>query len=99
MSKEAKRVIYFLGVICLFVSIVGMLGGCECKAEGVQGLIYHDGVLIAKTNCDFDLQFEMNTENVIVESITREYSSRVTREKYQYANDGQYRVERKACKF
>lgn len=99
MSKEAKRVIYFLGVLCLLVSIVGMLGGCDCKAEGVQGLIYHEGILIAKTNCDFDLQFEMNTETVIVESITREFSSRVTREKYQYANDGQYRVERKTCKF
>ena len=99
MSKEAKRVIYFLGTLCLLVSIFGIFGGCECKAEGMQGLIYHDGVLIAKTNCDFDLKFEMTPENVIVESITREFSSRVTREKYQYANDGQYRVERKACNF
>ena len=99
MSKESKRVMYFLGALCLLVSILGMFGGCECKAEGVQGLIYHDGILIAKTNCDFDLKFEMNTENVIVESITREFSNRVTREKYQYANDGQYRVERKACQF
>ena len=99
MRKESKRVMYFLGALCLLVSIFGMLSGCECKAEGMQGLIYHDGVLIAKTNCDFDLKFEMNPENVIVESITREFSSRVTREKYQYANDGQYRVERKACQF
>lgn len=99
MSKEAKRVIYFLGTLCLLVSIFGIFGGCECKAEGFQGLIYHEGILIAKTNCDFDLKFEMTPENVIVESITREFSSRVTREKYQYANDGQYRVERKACQF
>lgn len=99
MSKESKRVMYFLGTLCLLVSIFGIFGGCECKAEGMQGLIYHDGVLIAKTNCDFDLKFEMTPENVIVESITREFSSRVTREKYQYANDGQYRVERKACNF
>lgn len=99
MSKESKRVMYFLGALCLLVSILGMFGGCECKAEGIQGLIYHEGILIAKTNCDFDLKFEMTPENVIVESITREFSSRVTREKYQYANDGQYRVERKACQF
>jgi len=99
MSKEAKRVMYFLGVLCLLVSIFGVFGGCECKADGFQGLIYHEGILIAKTNCDFDLKFEMNTENVIVESITLNYGDRLTREKYQYANDGHYRVERKACQF
>lgn len=98
MSKEAKRVMYFLGVLCLVVSILGVFSGCECTAEGIQGLIYHDGVLIAKTNCDFDLTLEMNTKNVIVKSITREYGERLTREKYQYVNDGNYRVERKACK-
>jgi len=99
MSKEAKRVMYFLGALCLLVSIFGVFGGCECKADGFQGLIYHEGILIAKTNCDFDLKFEMNTENVIVESITLNYGDRLTREKYQYANDGHYRVERKACQF
>lgn len=99
MSKEAKRVMYFLGTLCLLVCIFGVFGGCELTTDGFQGLIYHDGVLIAKTNCDFELKFEMNTENVIVESITRDYGSRLTREKYQYANDGLYRVERKACQF
>jgi len=99
MKKETTRVMYFIGVLCLLVSIFGVFGGCECKADGFQGLIYHEGILIAKTNCDFDLKFEMNTENVIVESITLNYGDRLTREKYQYANDGHYRVERKACQF
>lgn len=99
MKKETTRVMYFIGVLCLLVSIFGVFGGCECKADGVKGLIYHEGILIAKTNCDFDLKFEMNTENVIVESITLNYGDRLTREKYQYANDGHYRVERKACQF
>lgn len=99
MSKESKGVMYFLGTLCLIVSILGMFGGCECKEEGVQGLIYHEGMLIAKTSCDYDLQFEINPKTVLVQSISREYGSRFTRAKYQYANDGHYRVERKACQF
>lgn len=99
MSKEAKRVMYFLGALCLLVSIFGVFGGCECKTDGAQGLIYYEGILIAKTNCDFDMTFEIDPKTVIVKSITYEYGSRITRAKYQYANDGHYRVERKACQF
>ena len=99
MSKESKRVLYFLGALCLLVSILGMFGGCDRKEEGVQGLIYHEGILIAKTSCDYDMTFEINPSTVLVQSISREYGSRFTRAKYQYENDGKYTVERKECEY
>lgn len=73
-----------------------LIFGCEDNSA-IQGEIYHDGIIIAKTNCATVLRVEMNPNHVIVESITREYGDRLVQEKYQYVNDGKYRIERKKC--
>ena len=96
MSKEAKFTCYFIiGLACLVIAIFS-----GCKRRGVQGYIYHEGILHAKTNCETELRVEMNPEYVIFETRTYkngEYGERITVEKYQYANDGKYTVERKEC--
>lgn len=95
MSKEAKIVCYFIGLACLAMF---MLSGC--KHSGVQGYIYHEGMLHAKTNCDTELRIEMNPEYIIIETRTYkngEWGERITVETYQYVNDGKYTVERKEC--
>ncbi len=95
MSKEAKFACYFIiGLACLAIVI---LGGCVDNSA-IQGEIYHEGTIIVKTNCTTVLRVEMNPNQVIVESITGEYGNRLVQEKYQYANDGKYRIERKKCK-
>lgn len=94
MSKEAKIVCYFIGLACLAMF---MLSGC--KHSGVQGYIYHEGMLHAKTNCARDLVFEINPAHVIVETIDYGYGERLVHEKYKYENDGKYTVERKECEY
>lgn len=94
MSKKAKNVCYFLVLACLAIVI---LGGCK---HSVQGYIYHEGMLHAKTNCETELRVEMNPEYVIIETRTYkngEYGERITMETYKYVNDGKYTVERKEC--
>jgi hypothetical protein len=94
MSKEAKFTCYFIiGLACLAIVI---LGGCS-RLNGIRGDIYHEGIIIAKTNCAFELVLEMTPEHVIVETIAHEYGDRLVQEKYQYVNDGKYRIERKKC--
>lgn len=95
MSTEAKVICRVIGLLCAMMFVIGTILGC--KQSGIQGHIYHEGILIAKTNCDMDLRFELNQESVIVESLTHEYGNKIVRERYQYANDGKYRVERKEC--
>ena len=93
MSKEAKIVCYFIRLVCLAIVI---LGGCVDNSA-IQDEIYHEGTIIATTNCATVLHVEMNPNHVIVESITGEYGNRLVQEKYQYVNDGKYRIERKKC--
>lgn len=93
MSKKAKFACYFIGLVFLAMLI---FSGCEDNSA-IQGEIYHEGTIIAKTNCATVLRVEMNPNHVIIESITREYGNRLVQEKYQYANDGKYRIERKKC--
>lgn len=95
MSKKAKNACYFLVLACLSIVILG-----GCKRSGVQGYIYHEGMLHAKTNCETELRVEMNPEYVIIETRTYkngEYGERITMETYKYVNDGKYTVERKEC--
>lgn len=88
MRKEAKFVCYSIGLACLAMFI---LSGCQII--GRQGEIYHDGIIIAKTNCAMDLGVEITPEHVIVKT----YGKRLVQEKYMYVNDGKYRIERKEC--
>ena len=94
MSKKTKFTCCFIGFACLLPLF---FSGCK---HSVQGYIYHDGILHAKTNCETELRVEMNPEYVIIETRTYkngEYGERITLETYKYVNDGKYTVERKEC--
>lgn len=95
MSKEAKFACYFIGL-----SFMVMLIFSGCKHRGVQGYIYHEGILHTKTNCETELRVEMTPEYVTIETRTYkngEYGERITVDTYKYVNDGKYTVERKEC--
>lgn len=94
MSKEAKCVMYFLGLLCLATVIFGITG---CKQEGVQGFIFHDDKLIAKTVCEEELFFSIKPDTINIRSTYSSYGAWWDKEKYVYLNDGKYRIERKTC--
>ncbi len=95
MSKEAKYTMYFVGFICVLIMIAGVFSGCEHK--GIQGWIYHDKNLIAKTVCEDELFLTINPDTIVVKSSYNSYGAYWDKEVYKYVNDGNYRVERKEC--
>ena len=92
MRKEAKFVCYSIGLACMAMSILS-----GCRLIGRQVDIYHEGIIIAKTNCAMDIVFEINPEHVIVETLIHEHGNSFVQEKYMYVNDGKHRIERKEC--
>ena len=95
MSKEAKYTVYFVGFLCLLIFIAGIFSGCESK--GIQGLIYHNKELVAKTVCDDDLFVSIMPDTVIVKTKYRGSYGLYDKDIYMYLNDGKYTVERKEC--
>ena len=95
MSKEAKYTVYFVGFLCLLIFIAGIFSGCESK--WIQGFIYHDKELVAKTICNDDLFVSILSDTIIVKSKYRGSYGLYDKDIYKYINDGKYTVERKEC--
>ncbi len=82
-------------ILLLPALLIAVIVGCESK--GIQGLIYHDKELIAKTVCNDDLFVRIMPDTVIVRSKYRSSYGLYDKEVYMYLNDGKYRIERKEC--
>lgn len=95
MSKEAKYTVYFVGFLCFLIFIAGIFSGCESK--GIQGFIYHDKELVAKTICNDDLFVSILPDTIIVKSTYRDSYGLYDKDIYKYINDGKYTIERKEC--
>ena len=77
------------------IFIAGIFSGCESK--GIQGFIYHDKELVAKTVCDDEVFIRLAPDTIVVKSAYNSYGVWSHKEIYTYVNDGKFRIERKEC--